>query len=130
MEHNNSSINPTMPKEMFDTLATLFLISMFLGFNFLSLLYAKLTCRTINITIKEKFLYGNSSGQFFAVDTKNNNYFIQNTFAFFNFNKFEMYSVLIPDNTYEVKVYGYRFFWLYLFPTIVGVKELPKNKDD
>ena len=110
-------------KEQIESVVLLLQISVGVIYLIGSVIYFYTTQRTVNISIKEKYivphLYASS---FMVVDDNNNNYVIVNSFLKFNFKSHEVYSA--ADGKFrKYVIYGYRNSWLGTFPCIIDISK-------
>lgn len=95
------------------TCTILFLLCLFSGY---------LNSKTVQITVKDKYVKNyNDTSTYIVVDTDNNTYKITDLFFKFKFNSTDIYNNLDVGKKYEVKTTGIR---LRLFSTYPNINEI------
>lgn len=98
------------------TCTILFLLCLFSGY---------LNSRTIEITVKDKYVKNyNDSSKYLIVDTDNNTYEISDLFFKLKFNSTDIYNNLDVGSRYEIHTSGFRFRLTSTYPNINKVQLL------
>lgn len=89
---------------------------------FLHYFYTISTLRTINITIKSKYVLYDKFSKLMVSSTNGEVFEVSNNIWLWQWRSVELWDKLKEGSTYTFKIYGYRYPIIDFFPNIVEIK--------